>query len=227
MRSMLVSLTVIALAFASAGFAQEAPRRLVVTGEARVEAAPDLATFTAGVQSEALQAAEALAATGAAMQAVFAALEAAGVAAEDMQTSQLGVDPMWEDAGDGRQPRVRGYSASNLVTVRVRDVGRLGGLIDAVGAAGANRVYGIAFELSEPKAALDDARRRAVADARARAELLADAAGVTLGPVLSIREGGDAGPGPMMARAEVAMDMPVAAGVVGIEARVEIVYGIE
>jgi hypothetical protein len=227
MRQLFAALTLLLLAAAPAASAQEPPRRLVVTGEARVEAAPDLASFTAGVQSEALQAAEALAATGTTMRAVLAALEAEGIAAADVQTSQLSVDPLWDDPGDGRQPRVRGYAASNLVTVRVRDVARLGTLIDAAGSAGANRVFGIAFEIAEPRAQLDEARRRAVADARAKAELLAEAAGVALGPVLSIREGGDGGPLPMMARAEAAMDTPVAPGVVGIEARVEIVYAIE
>ncbi len=118
------------------------------------------------MQSEALTAAPALAATSTAMQAVFDALAAAGIAPADMQTSQLSVDPVWADDGAGT-PRVRGYSASNLVTIRVRDVTRLGAVIDAVGAAGANRVFGIAFELAEPRAQLDAARERAVADARA------------------------------------------------------------
>jgi uncharacterized protein len=217
----LIVLTAVPLA------AQETPRRIVVTGEGRVEAAPDLARFTAGVEAEALEAAAALAAASATMRDVFAALEAAGIASEDMRTSRLAVDPVWEH-GDGRQPRVRGFSASNLVTVRVRDVDALGALIDAVGAAGANRIEGIGFDVSEPRAALDAARRAAVADARAKAEVIAGAAGVTLGPVLSIREGGAGGPEPMMARAEFAdAAPPVAAGVVDLSARVEIVYALE
>jgi hypothetical protein len=228
MRPLLAALTVTALALAPvAGAQEEPPRRITVTGEARVEAAPDLASISAGVQSEALQAADALSATGEAMRAVLAAIAAQGVAEADVQTSQLSVDPLWEDGGEGRQPRVRGYAASNVATVRVRDTARLGALIDAVGAAGANRVFGISFEIADPAAQLADARRQAVADARAKAELLAAAAGVALGPVLSIREGGEPGPSPMMARAEMAMDTPIAAGVVGVVARVEIVYAIE
>lgn len=215
----------LALPLAGAQAAEEAPRRITVTGEARVEAAPDLATLTAGVQSEALTAGPALAATSTAMQKVFEALAAAGIAPADMQTSQLSVDPVWADDGSGR---IRGYSASNLVTVRIRDVTQLGAVIDAASAAGANRLFGIGFELAEPRAQADAARTRAVADARAKAELLAKAAGVTLGPVLSIREGGEPAPGPMFARAEMAnADAPVAEGVVGVEARVEIVYGID
>jgi uncharacterized protein YggE len=230
MRPIYALLTLVALAMPAATLAQdEAPpqRRLFATGEARVEATPDRASFTAGVQTEALKADEAFSTTAEAMRAVFAALEAQGVAPEDMQTSQLSVDPMWDEPAEGRQPRVRGYTASNLVTVRVRDVTRLGALIDAVGAAGANRVYGISFDVVEPRAQMDDARRRAVEDARARAELLAAAAGVNLGRVMSIREGGGVGPMPMMARAEAMADMPVAAGTVGLEASVEIVYEIE
>lgn len=219
----------LALAPAFAAQAEDAapPRRITVTGEASVEAAPDLATITAGVQAEALTAADALGAAGTAMRAVFDALKAQDVAPEDMQTSQLSVDPVWEDGGDGRQPRVRGYSAANLVTVRVRDVARLGALIDAVGAAGANRILGISFDIDEPRAQLDDARRRAVADARAKAELLAGAAGVKLGEVVSIRENGGGGPRPMFARAEAAADMPIAGGTVGIDASVEIVYALD
>lgn len=231
MRPIHTALTLVALALPATALAQEAtapePRRLTVTGEAEVQATPDRAAFTAGVQTEALSADDALGATAEAMRAVFAALEAQGVAAADMQTSQLTVDPLWDAPPDGRQPRVRGYAASNLVTVRVRDVTKLGALIDAVGTAGANRIFGISFDVENPKVGLDDARRRAVEDARARAELLATAAGVTLGPVMSIRESGGGGPVPMYARAEAMADMPVAAGTVGLSASVEIVYGIE
>lgn len=233
MRPIPVLMAVLTLSLAGAAVAQEPPapgaeppRRIVVTGEGRVEAAPDLATLTAGVQTEATDAAAALGATSAAMEGVLAALAAAGIAPQDMQTSQLSVDPLWADDGAGTA-RVRGYSASNLVTVRVRDVARLGAVIDAAGAAGANRVFGIGFEIAEPRAQLDAARERAVADARARAELLARAAGVTLGPVLSIREGGAPAPGPMFARVEMDAAPPVAEGVVGIAAQVEIVYAIE
>jgi len=203
------------------------PTGITVTGEGRVEAAPDRASFTAGVQSEAVRAEEAFGATAAAMRAVFEALAAAGIAPEDMQTSQLGVDALWADEGGGGQPRVRGYAASNLVTVRVREIPRLGAVIDAVAEAGANRIYGVAFEIASPQAAIDEARRRAVADAQARAELYAGAAGVTLGQVLSIRETGGDAPGPMFARAEMAMDTPIAAGVSILTARVEIVYAIK
>ncbi len=231
MRSTLAVLALSALPFAAPASAQDVapqpPRQIVVGGEGRIEAAPDVATVTAGVQAEATQAAAALGASSEAMQAVFGALAAAGIAPEDMQTSQIGVDPVW-DNGDNGQPRVRGYSATNTVSIRVRDVSRLGAVIDAVGAAGANRIFGIGFDIGEPRMQLDAARRLAVQDARARAELLAEAAGVTLGPVMSIREGvRGGGPAPMFARAEMDAAPPVAEGVVAIETSVEIVYAIE
>ena len=225
MRLVRLALCLVALVVQPAIAQDAAQSRIVVVGEARVEAVPDIGRFTAGVETEATRAADAFSATNAAMQVVFGALQASGIASEDIQTSDLGVDPLWTE-GTG-QPRVRGYVARNHVTVRVRDIARLGAVIDAVGVAGANRFFGIGFELSEPRDRLDAARRAAVADAQAKAKLLAEAAGVTLGPVLSIREGGGGGgPVPLFARAAEAMPAPVAEGTVALEARVEIVYAI-
>lgn len=231
MRPMLAALTLV-LAAATPALAQdraaEAPRRIVVTGDASAEAAPDRASFTAGVQAEARGARDALTAASTAMTQVLAALEAAGVAKADLQTSELSVDPVWDD-GDGgqRQPQVRGYMASNLVTVRSRDLAALGALIDAASEAGANRFMGLSFALADPAAQEAEARAAAVAEARARAEQLASAAGVRLGPVLSITEQGGAGPMPMFARADAMPAPPVAPGSVGVTVSVEVVYGIE
>lgn len=202
-------------------------RRIFVTGAAEVEAAPDLATVTAGVETRADTAAEALTASSAAMTAVFAALEAAGVERRDMQTSNLSLGAVWESPRDGGEARVVGYQASNMVTVRVRQIASLGAVIDAVTTAGANRLYGVGFEVSDPRTALDTARERAVADARAKAELYARAAGVALGPVQVIREA--AAPSqPFFARAE-AMDAapPVAEGTVALRAEVSVVFALE
>lgn len=207
----------------------DAARRITVVGSAQVDAAPDLATITAGVETRASTAAEALTTTATAMAAVAAALSDKGVAPADMQTSQLSVEPVWATDGgsDGTPPAVVGYSATNLVTVRVRRVDDLGAIIDALGKAGANRMFGIAFDLADQTPAFDSARERAVADARARAELYARAAGVKLGSVMWISES-SGGPGPMMLRAEaMASDMPVSAGSVTVSAQVEIVFAIE
>lgn len=226
MRTTLFALSILAAFCVVPAVAQDRLPQITVSGSGQVEAPPDLASFTAGVQSEAVRAADALSATSASMQEVLSALQASGIEPEDMQTSELGVTPIWSDGAEG-QPRVRGYVASNIVMVRVRDITRLGAVIDAAGAAGANRLDGISFEVSAPRAHQDEARRLAVADARAKAEVLAKAAGVTLGAVLSIHENGGRGPTPMFARAEMAMDAPIAEGVVALGADVEIVYAIE
>ena len=212
--------------------AQEAPpRQITVTGVAEADAVPDLATVTAGVDTRAATAAEALAANSEAMTAVFAALDAAGIERRDLQTSQLNINPIYEPYREGAEEaqKVVGYEASNMVTVRVRAIDNLGEVIDELTKAGSNRLYGIGFEVSEPKAHLDAAREKAVADARGKADLFARAAGVTLGPVLAIRETEQI-PGPIMMRAEAAMAdaaPPVAEGTVTLQAQVEIIYGIE
>lgn len=204
-------------------------RRITVVGSAQVDAAPDLATITAGVEARASSAAEALASNATAMSAVVKALSEQEIAPADMQTSQLSVEPVWatDSGSDGTPPAVVGYSATNLVTVRVRRVDDLGAIIDALGKAGANRMFGIGFDLADQTPAFDSARERAVADARHRAELYARAAGVKLGSVMRISES-SGGPGPMMLRAEaMASDMPVSAGSVTVSAQVEVVFAIE
>lgn len=231
----LAALVLAALLVGAAAAAQEAPRTITVTGSGQIETAPDLATITAGVASEADNAATALAEAAAAMGGMLAAVEAAGIAPEDVQTTQLGLDPIWADAPempreDGPSlPSVVGYRASNMVSLRVRAVAELGGIIDAVTQAGANRLFGIEFALADPSARRDEARRLAMDDARAKAALLAEAAGVALGPVRTIREGApQGGPMPLMAREQMAaMDMPTAGGSVAVQAQVEVVYGIE
>ena len=145
-----------------------------------------------------------------------------------MQTSQLSIGPAYGPYDGGPEPqKIIGYDATNTVTVRVREIAGLGGVVDALAKAGSNRLYGIGFEVAEPKPHLDAAREKAVADARGRAELFARAAGVTLGPVLSISEAVQ-GPVPIMMRAEAMADAaPIAEGTVTLQAQVEIVYGIE
>lgn len=228
MRPILAALPLL-LACAQPMLADEAPaRRIVVSGDARAEAAPDRASFTAGVQAEGAAAGEAMGAASTAMAAVLKALKGAGVAPADVQTQEISIDPVWDD-GDGgqRQPRVRGYAASNLVSVRVRDVARLGALIDAASGAGANRLMGVSFDLADPETQEAEARAKAVADARAKAKQLAAAAGVKLGPVVSITEQGGGAPMPMFARAEAMPTAPVAPGTVGVEVQVEVVFAID
>ncbi|MFO1208530.1 MAG: SIMPL domain-containing protein [Amaricoccus sp.] len=217
------------LALALAGTASaETERQITATGSAQVETVPDLATVTAGVETQGASAAEALGANSAAMTAVLKALDGAKVERKDVQTSQLTINPVYDNPDDGSPSKVTGYQASNMVTVRVRDVAALGGIVDAVTAAGANRLYGIGFDVADPKPALDEARRQAVADAQHKAELFAAAAGVKLGALLSLSEGGNGGgPVPVFARADMAKAAPVEAGTVSVSADVSLVFSIE
>ncbi|MGI1663474.1 SIMPL domain-containing protein [Palleronia sp. KMU-117] len=210
--------------------AQEVPRTIVVSGLGEVSAVPDMAYVTLGAQAEAATAAEALAATSAAVAASLEVLTGAGIDARDIQTSGISLSPrmVWPENGNGA-PRIEGYVASNQLTVRVRDLEVLGGVLDAVVSSGANTLGGVSFALSEPRAAEDDARRAAVEDARARAALYAEAAGVTLGPVREIAEEGFSQPMPRMMAAEAAMSdaaPPVAPGELTVSARVRVVYSI-
>lgn len=230
MRPIFAILPLLAACAAPAFGAEQTERRIVVSGDARTEAAADRASFSAGVQAEARDARAAMEAASTAMQQVLAALRAAGVAEGDMQTREISVDPLWDDgAGGARQPAVRGYVAANLVAVRTSDVNRLGALIDAASAAGANRLMQVEFSLSDAAAQEAEARAAAVRDARAKAEQLAAAAGVALGPVISVSEqDGGGGPTPLFARAEaMSAAPPVAAGTVGVEVRVDVVFAIE
>ncbi|HMO71946.1 MAG TPA: SIMPL domain-containing protein [Paracoccaceae bacterium] len=201
--------------------------RITVTGEGRVDAVPDLATISLGVTTEAKSAAEALAANNAAMAAVLERLRAAGVADRDLQTTGLSVNPVWSGyERSGGRPEITGFQAANVLTVRVRALDTLRGVLDAAVKDGANTLNGLAFGLAEPQPALDEARARAVADARRKAELMAAAAGVTLGRIDSITEGGGGAPYPQF-RAESAMvadAVPVAQGEVSLSASVTVVW---
>ncbi|MEY4696525.1 MAG: hypothetical protein RIT14_953, partial [Pseudomonadota bacterium] len=204
------------------------PATITVTGEGMVEAVPDLATVSLGVTTEGATASGAMEANSQALQKVMARIEAAGIEARDVQTSNLSLNPNWQST-DGTTSRIVGYVASNILTVRVRDLDRLGGVLDAVIADGANTLNGISFGLSEPDPALDRARVQAVTEARARAELLAGAAGAKLGRILSISESGPSMPQPLpMYRMEAAMAdaVPVAAGEVGVTAYVTLTFEI-
>ncbi|WP_353344266.1 SIMPL domain-containing protein [Aquicoccus sp. SU-CL01552] len=211
-------------------WAEPVERRITVAGEGRIEAAPDMATITLGVTHEAKEARDAMQATSEAVAKVLERLAAMGIAPRDLQTRQLSLNPLWSDSSvsDRDRRRITGFVASNTVIVRVRDLAALGGVLDAVIEDGANDFNGLRFGLQDPAPLMDEARQRAVSDAMDRAKLLAGAAGVTLGPVLSIDEHGGGSVAPM---AEMAMRMsaagaPVAAGELTITANVAMVFAI-
>jgi uncharacterized protein YggE len=218
--------------------ATDAPKRtLTLTGQAKVTAAPDMAVISAGTVSEAKTARAALDANNVAMAKVISTIEAAGVAKKDIQTSNFSVQPKYvypkqTSNGEQQPPRIVGYTVSNSVSVIVRDLEKLGTIMDAVVSSGVNQMNGLSFTIAEPEPLRDEARKQAVAAALARAQLYAQSAGVKLGPILSISEAG--GPRPpqpvarMAARAAVAeASVPIAQGEQSISASVNIVWGLE
>ena len=169
--------------------ADDFPSAISVSGEATVSAAPDLAQIDAGVANDARTAKEASDANNAAMGKVLAALKGAGIAEKDYQTSRLSLQPQYgQNKSTGATPVV-GFRASNRVTVKIRDVTKVAGIIDTLVGAGANDIGNISFEVTQASKLLDGAREQAVADARRKAEVYAKATGVTLGAPLSISEG--------------------------------------
>jgi uncharacterized protein YggE len=183
-------------ALAETAQAETAPPAMIsVTGEATLSVAPDQAQIDGGVTSEAKTAREASDANNVAMGKVLLALKGAGIEEKDFQTSRLSLQPQSAPNRTGTGPStIVSYRASNRVTVRLRDVGKLASLIDTMVAAGANDIGGINFMVSNASKLLDEAREQAVADARRKAEIYAKAAGVTLGAPLSISEEGAPGP---------------------------------
>jgi uncharacterized protein len=204
------------------------PAAISVTGEAQISVPPDLATVDAGVATDAKTAREASDANNAAMGKVLLALKGANIDEKDYQTSRLSLQPQYAPNRSGPSPIV-GYHASNRVTVRIRDVTRIANVIDVLVGAGANDVGNIAFSVSQASKLLDDAREKAVADARRKAEIYARAAGVTLGAPLSISEEG--APQPVF-RAKIAAPMaaaptPIAQGEETLSISVSVTWAIK
>ena len=218
----------LAISLAGAALAAD-PARITVTGEGRVDAAPDMATITLGVTSEGTTATAAMAANSAQLAQVLANLKAAGIADRDLQTTGLALNPNWQSNDNGSNLRIVGYVASNILTVRVRALAGLGAALDAAVKDGANTVDGVSFGLADPDPVLDEARRRAVTDATRRALLLTEAAGVSLGAVVAINEGGGSfAPAPMFGKAVgmTAEAVPLASGEVSLSASVTMVWEI-
>lgn len=198
---------------------------LTVTGMATVNAVPDQATLSLGVTTTGETAAAAMAANNDAASAVIARLIAAKVADRDIQTTGLSLNPNWVMNADGTEQVIQGYIASSTLTVRIAALETAGSVLDAAVTDGANTLNGLTFGLADPRPIQDDARKAAVADALARAQVLALAAGETLGPIVSITEGGGGQqPMPMLFKAAADSAVPLAAGEVGVSAEVTIVW---
>jgi uncharacterized protein YggE len=212
---------------------EDARRRIVVTGTGEVRARPDIAVISAGVIVQGETASVALAENSRAMGAVLQQLRTSGLADDDVQTSQFSVTPVYEMQPPEREttapPRIVGYQVSNQVTARVREIDRLGLVLDALVSAGATNIDGPSFDIADPEQLLGEARDAAVADALARARRYAAAAGVELGEIVSIEETGSFAPPPRpMMRAEaMAADVPIAPGQTELSASVTTVFAIK
>lgn len=220
----------LALGASGAAIAQEGPgRHITVIGMGEVAVVPDMAQVEIGVTEEAVDAAAAIDAMSAATERVLARLREAGIAERDIQTGSLRLDPRYTDPREpGQTPEINGFVASNMLSVRVRDLAALGGLLDVVVESGANRLSGIRFDLAEREPLKKEARRAAVADALEKAALYAEAAGLALGDVQIISETGNGGgPQPFMdSVAQFARSVPIAPGETTVTAQVQVVIGL-
>jgi uncharacterized protein YggE len=231
MRKTLIAalLLLLPVQMAAAQDTRERIRTISVTGTGSVTAKPEIAEVQIGVQTEARTAVAALNANTAAMNALFTTLKNAGIAETDMQTSGFNVSPRYEQPQPGRPSAIGGYQVSNQVSVKVRELAKLGELLDQVVQGGANSVHGVRFSLVRPDSFADLARKEAMADAKRKAELLATEGGVKLGRIASINEGG--GPEPRFQESAVAMraaaPVPVAPGELTVRASLRVTWLLE
>ena len=212
-KTILPLLAAAALAMPAAALAQTAVQvqpisgtRLDISATGEVTRVPDVAIISTGVVTRAPTATGAIRQNATRMERVRSALRQAGVADKDIQTSSLSLNPEYHYE-QNKAPRLTGYQASNQVSVRFRDIGDTGKILDALVAEGANQISGPSLTIDKPEEALDEARLKAIANGRARADLYARALGMRVVRLLSVSEGGGYAvppPMPMYARAEAA-----------------------
>jgi uncharacterized protein YggE len=206
------------------------PWLVIVQGRGEVKAKPDMAIVSIGVVRQAQTAREALDANNAAMAAVLQSLKAQGFEDRDVQTSNFSVAPRYDYSREGMPPKMDGYEVSNQVTVTVRDLAKLGGVLDQGVSDGSNQIHGVAFAIAAPEPLADEARKLAVEDAVRKAKLYAEAAQVKLGPITRIEEqGGYRPPQPYMKTMRMAAEAsqaPIAQGEQSIEIDVSISWEI-
>ncbi|MGY4516593.1 uncharacterized protein YggE [Lysobacter sp. HA18] len=181
---------------------------LSVAAQAEARRAPDIATVSAGVVTQAVDANTALRENADRMAKVVAAIRAAGVADRDVQTAGVNLNPQYRYA-ENQPPAITGYQATNNVNVVVRDIAKLGKILDALVATGANQINGPTFDIDQKDPVYDEARRDALSKAQQRAEMYAKTLGMRVRRIVSIDESGGASiprPMPMMAMAKMARD---------------------
>ncbi|WBU63076.1 SIMPL domain-containing protein [Paracoccus aerodenitrificans] len=208
------------------------PGMLTITGNGESRVSPDQVMISLGVTTQADTAAQAMQDNSSRQQAVLDTLTGAGVEAADIQTSGLTLNPMMQYPEDGAAPSIDGYMAQNMLTVRVTDIARVGEVLDSIVEAGANEMQGIRFIREDSQTSEDEALSLAVADARHRAEVMAEAAGVELGRIVRMGEPEQnvMAPNPAMMRAMdsagQAKSIPVEGGEVAFTSAVEVTFAL-
>jgi uncharacterized protein len=204
-------------------------RSISISGHGEVRAVPDLAVVNLGVLSSAATAREALDANTKAMTSLMSVLQTASIDSKDISTSNFSVNPRYDyGQNNGQPPKLAGYDVSNTVAVTVRKIATVGDILDKAVSSGSNQINGVSFSIANPQAALNAARKAAVSDAKAKAELYAGAASFTLGNILSLNEGGGYQPPVLMQAKMMAADaasgapVPIAQGeqIIGIDVNI-------
>jgi uncharacterized protein len=235
-RKVIFSLAVACIPFVA--FGAETPlHSIAVAGEAELLLPPDYATIQLGVVTQAPLVGDALAENSARMSRVIAAIAALDIADKDIRTSTFDIQPRYEPLQPGAYEgdafrTVVGYYVSNKVTVTVRDLTNVAKIIDDSVKAGANASGNVSFKINDVSAHLDDARRRAVENAHHKAQILADAAHIHLGPAISVTDneantsyGGDtAGTIETVVVTGSRIPTPIEPGSVSVKATVTVVY---
>lgn len=202
--------------------AEPAARTLTVVGAGSVESVPDTAGFSFGVVSRAPSAAAALAANAAAASKLVDALKRAGVAAADLRTEQVSLQPRYDEKGSA----IVGYEAQNSVSATVRSIARAGAVVDAAVAAGAGQVSGPTLTTADRNTLYRQALAAAYADAKAKADALARAAGATVGPALQLAESGAGQPQPLTDRAAAPAATKIEPGTEEIDAQLTVTFAL-
>ncbi|GAB3090879.1 SIMPL domain-containing protein [Lysobacter terrae] len=177
---------------------------LNVSAQGEAKRVPDIARMSTGVVTRATDANAAMRANAEQMAKVVAAIKAAGIADKDVQTSGINLNPTYQYR-DNQPPAITGYEANNTVSIVVRDIPKLGKILDSLAAVGANQINGPSFDVDKKDEALDEARQKAVASAQTRAAMYAKTLGMKVRRIVSISEGGSFSPPIPMARGMMAM----------------------
>lgn len=200
---------------------------LSVSAQGEASRVPDIASMSVGVVSQAAEGEAAMGDNARRMTRVMAAIKAAGIADDDVQTTGVSLHPQYRHVRD-EAPRVTGYEARNTVRIKVRDLSGLGDVLDTLAREGANQIHGPVFEIDEPEPVHDQARLAALAKAQERARTYADALGLQVRRIVSINEGGGGfHPMPMMAMARAAdavESTPVAPGETTVSVNLDVVF---